>query len=220
LLATLVSCGGASSIAPADDEGSSSTDADTSGGTSSAGDTPSADDTSSGTGPADADLCVQWCIGAEARGCAEPFVGETCYTRCLNSIEYAIEDGCVDEHREVLECEAEAGPPAEVYCESLACEAEYKRDDLCRGSCGHLGGSPGSGGSQETCNWRGTSCYGHDFEAICPVGDATGACDCLVDDAIVAQCDVGVELVPLECDDEIHVFTTCCGEVFAGVLLP
>lgn len=175
---------------------------------------------STSTGETDADLCLQWCLNAEARGCDPPFTGETCYTRCLDSIAYGIDRGCEQEQRDVLECEAQVGPPAEIFCESLECEDAYKRDDLCRGWCAHLGGNPGSGGSPDDCDWR-SSCYGHEFEAVCPVNDAAGLCSCTIDGQEIAQCEVGVDLSAFECGgEEIHVFKTCCREAFEGVLFP
>ncbi len=179
------------------------------------------DPTTTTGGPTDADLCVSWCLNAEARGCDDVFVGETCYTRCLDSIMYAEQGACADPHRDVLACEAIASPPAEPSCEALECEEVYIHDDLCDGSCSHLGGRPGAGGSQTDCDWRGTSCYGHDLEVVCPLEDAAALCDCLVDDAVVAQCEVGEALEAFECGGEdMHIFTSCCRETFEGVLLP
>ncbi len=181
--------------------------------------TTTTDDTTGDT--TDADLCVQWCINAEIRGCAEPYLGETCYTRCLDSIMYAELDGCTDEQRDILACEGLASPPAEFYCEAAQCEEVYIQHDLCRGSCSHLGGNQGGGSSQTDCNWRGTSCYGHDLEAVCPVGDAAALCDCIVDGAVAAQCEVGVALEAFECaGEDIQLLTSCCRETFEGVLLP
>jgi hypothetical protein len=179
-------------------------------------------DTTTTTGvPTDADLCLSWCINAEARGCADPFVGETCYARCLDTIMYAELDGCPDEQRDILACEGVASPPAESSCEALECEEVYIHHDLCRGSCSHLGGSQGSGGSQTDCDWRGTSCYGYELLAVCPLDDAAALCDCIVDGDIVAQCEVGEALLAFDCGGEdLHIFTTCCRETFEGVLLP
>lgn len=176
--------------------------------------------TTSADDGADAELCLEWCVNAEARGCAEGFHDEACYTRCLARLEMEAASECEAESRAVLACEAQAGPPAELSCESLACEDEYKRDDLCVGYCFHLGGYPGSGGSPESCDWR-SDCYGHEFEAVCPVQDAAGLCSCFVDGRVVAECEVGESLAPFDCGlDEIHVFTSCCREAFEEVLFP
>lgn len=173
------------------------------------------------TGDADAELCLQWCLSAELRGCAEVFTDETCYTRCLASLDAAGTDDCAEEHRGVLACEGRAPPPATPSCEASACEEVYKRHDLCGGECLHLDGSPGSGASPETCEWRATSCYGHEFEAVCPVDDAAGVCDCIVDGELVAHCEAGVALVPFGCGGPTFgVFDGCCRDVFEGVLLP
>jgi hypothetical protein len=216
-------------IASTSDDGPSSTTAASTEAGSSQGSTgplpgttvgSAVDSTATDSADADAELCLQWCLGADARGCSPPFTGETCYTRCLSILEGVDQGECGAEYRDVLVCEGQASPPAEPSCEALECEEAYKRHDLCHGSCSHLGGIPGSGGSQTTCDWRG-SCYGHDFEVECPVQDAAGLCTCDVDGRIIAECEVGAALSPFECGgDEIHVFTSCCQEAFEGVLFP
>ncbi len=176
------------------------------------------DSTSTGGLGEDEALCVQWCLNAEARGCAEGFYDEDCYTYCLGWLEPTGE--CDAESRAVIECEAQAGPPATPLCESLECEDVYKRDDLCRGWCAHLDGYPGSSASQTTCEWRST-CYGHEFEASCPVNDAAGVCTCTSDGQEIAQCEAGVAYGDFECGgEEVHVLLTCCREAFEGVLFP
>ncbi|MBK8239549.1 MAG: hypothetical protein IPK74_28845 [Deltaproteobacteria bacterium] len=181
---------------------------------------PGTTSTTSGA-PTDADLCVSWCLNAEARGCADVFVGETCYGRCLDAIVLAEQGACIDVYREVIACEAVAAGPAEPSCEARECEAVYIQHDLCQGSCWHLGGIPGGGGTQSACEWRGTGCYGHDLEVVCPVEDATALCDCIVDDTVISQCEVGEALAAFDCGGEdMQIFTTCCRGAFEGVLLP
>lgn len=204
---------------PSDDGVGSTTAASTEDG-STTGTTVGSGVDSTTTTSADAELCLEWCLNAEARGCAEGFHDEACYTRCLQALESTEGSGCGAEYRDVRMCEAQAGPPAEPTCESLACEDEYKRHDLCTGYCFHLGGYPGSGGSPESCEWR-SDCYGHEFEAVCPVQDAAGLCSCFVDGRVVAECEVGESLAPFDCGlDAIHVFSSCCREAFEGVLFP
>jgi len=179
---------------------------------------PSADSTT-GIGE-DAELCVQWCLNAEARGCAEGYHDEACYSRCLTALETSAASECGAEYRDVRACEAQAGPPAEPTCESVECRDAYVRHDLCIGYCTHLDGYPGSSGSPTSCEWRST-CYGYELEIACPVGDAAGLCTCTVDEEVIAECEVGIELAPLDCEQaEFHVLTSCCAEAFAGVLLP
>lgn len=178
----------------------------------------SVDSTTGLDGDPDAELCVQWCLNAEARGCVAGFHDEACYTRCISSL--APMGDCDAEYRAVRECESQAGPPAEPTCESRECEDVYKRHDLCLGTCYHLGGSPGESASPDTCEWRST-CYEHEFEVACPTGDAAAQCTCTVDGEVVSECAVGVALVPFECSSQIQgIFTSCCAETFAGVLLP
>lgn len=176
-------------------------------------------DTTDGEG-SDADSCLQWCLNASDRGCSPAYTGEACYTACLTRLESAAQSECEAEYREVVECEAQASPPAEPTCEAVECEDAYKRHELCVGFCFHLGGSPGSGASPESCEWR-SSCYGQEFEVVCPVGDAAALCSCLVDEQEIAQCEVGTALESFDCEGEaIHVFSSCCREAFEGVWFP
>jgi hypothetical protein len=206
-------------VVPTDDQGAVSTTASEP--TTTEPPTTSADTTATGTsGDADAELCLQWCLSASERGCSPAYSGELCYTRCLDRLEWAAQDECQAEIREWVECEAQASPPAEPTCEAVECEDAYKRHDLCIGYCTHLGGTPGTSASPEICEWR-SDCYGHEFEAACPSGDAAALCSCLVDGAEIAQCEVGIAIESFECEEaEIHVLTTCCREAFEGVLFP
>jgi hypothetical protein len=221
----LVVLGCGPDVVPTDDHGTASTTASqpttAEPETSAPPPTTSADTTAGDSASdADAELCLQWCLNASERGCPTVYTDEACYTRCLNRLESASQSECDAEYRELAECEAQAGPPAEPTCEAVECEDAYKRHELCVGFCFHLGGSPGSSASPESCEWR-SSCYGQQFEIVCPVGDAGALCSCLVDDEEIAQCEVGMALESFECEaHEIHVFSSCCREAFEGVWFP
>lgn len=167
----------------------------------------------------DEQLCLDLCLSGNELGCSPPFAGEVCYTRCINSLASADMGDCATEFRDAMACEATASDRSVGFCESEECLDQYKRQDLCNGWCFRLGGIPGSGGSQTECSWR-TDCpaYGHDFEVACAVGDDS-TCECLVDDEVIASCDHGGPLQAFSCgDDDLHVFSTCCRDVFEGVL--
>lgn len=166
----------------------------------------------------DEQLCLDRCLSGNALGCNPPWAGEVCYTRCLNDLERADMEDCATEVRDAMACEATASDRSIGSCESEECLDEYKRHDLCRGYCSRLGGIPGSGSGQTQCTWR-TDCpaYGHDFEVECSVGNDS-TCDCLVDDEVVASCDHGGPMQAFSCDEDLHVFSTCCRDVFEGVL--
>src|SRR5690606_27938622 len=116
----------------------------------------------------DEQLCLDWCLSGAASDCSSPWSGVLCYTRCMD-VELAAHNPCSAEKREVLACEAGVSSRTEPACESLECSDAYKRDDLCRGWCAHLGGSPGAGASADECDWR-SDCYGFEFETRCSVG--------------------------------------------------
>ncbi|HEY8374928.1 MAG TPA: hypothetical protein VIK91_00510 [Nannocystis sp.] len=234
MLAVCLALGGCGPQAPTPGETgtgettSGTTTAATSGGTTTGettaepttGPSPTTTTGTGTTGPSDADLCVAWCLNANARGCAPPWAGETCYTLCRQRLEWAAVEGCVDEVRDVLACEAQADPPAEPACESLQCIDAYKRHDLCSGWCTHLGGWPGGVATPTTCGWY-ASCYGAEFEVVCPVGDPAGLCTCSVDGGVIAECEVGVSLAAYDCGgDELQILKTCCKSAFEGVLFP
>lgn len=214
---------------PDDDTGTTTgPDAGTSSSTASApdgtGPLPEPDTTSSGSTSVgdenDQALCLAECLNANALGCTSPFAGELCYSRCIDDLQRAAEDGCLEQWRDIIACEGQASSLPEIYCESYECEDEYKRHDICLGRCGHLGGNPGGGSSQTECRWRGTSCYGHEFEVLCDVDTPEALCDCIVDERVVSQCEHGTPLAAFTCDDSIHIFTSCCLETFEEVLFP
>jgi hypothetical protein len=163
----------------------------------------------------DEQLCLDWCLSADETPCG----AVTCYSGCMKRLENQAGQRCEGEGRAVLACEAAAEQRTEFNCESLECVDEYKRHDLCRGSCSHLGGWPGSGSSPSECRWR-SGCYGHEFEAKCSTGGITAVCECYVDAVLIEQCEQPESLVAFACDPELHVLTTCCGSLFEGVLFP
>jgi hypothetical protein len=163
--------------------------------------------------------CLAWCLSGNEAECPSPWAGELCFTRCMN-LELDANGPCLAEQREVIECEASfPGTRTESGCETLDCSEAYKRHDLCRGWCSHLGGSPGAGGSTTECDWR-SHCYGFEFEARCSVGLDPTPCECFVDGVLAATCERPGALQAFTCDDDIHVLTSCCSATFEAVLLP
>jgi hypothetical protein len=164
----------------------------------------------------DEQRCIDLCTNLQGSDCGR--ADASCYTWCLARIGEWAPPGCESVESDVVACEA--GHPIDAGCEATACDEVYRRADLCQGWCGHLDGSPYSGASPEECNW-GSSCYGHEFEAVCTTTEtASSTCSCQVDGEEIDQCDPPAPIGSFECDEAVGVFTTCCGEAFTEVLLP
>lgn len=201
------------------DDADTGADSDSDASTDTSTNTDTSADADAGGLSEDEQLCLDWCLSGIASGCSGWAADEQCYSSCMNLLELNAGDPCEAERRAALTCEAGVDTRTEFFCQSLECSDDYKRDDLCRGYCAHLGGVPFSGSSQTECRW-GSQCYGYEFEAECSAGAEPSQCQCTVDGELLGTCEMAA-VQPISCgDDDLHVFTSCCGALFEGVLLP
>lgn len=164
------------------------------------------------------DVCLQWCLNAQGTDCSEVVTGGECFTRCIDRLESGAANECADERLAELTCEANSTAAMWSACETVECEDDYKRADLCHGYCVHTDGSVGGGwGVDVGCSWR-TGCYGYEFEVECT---EAGSCTCFVDGAITGDpCEAGMSF-DYNCGGrDFHVFNTCCHDRFEALLLP
>jgi hypothetical protein len=132
-----------------------------------------------------------------------------------------VESECLKEWEAALVCGLRSPEPLPENCSVLGCEGVYKNYDFCIGACWHfVGDAPEQLISRAgECRWVG-SCYGHDFEVICPSDADAQSCACLVDNEIVSNCAASPNPVPPDCGETIGTFGTCCRDAFAAVLFP